>query len=224
MDATPPREPDVALAAIGTLLVVCLLAAAGPWLLRPDAAGPGRQAPLRVVWVVPAPPTILSPLPLPPPASPSPAPAPPIAIAASPPRMPGVQASARPPALLAPREAPTAAVPGPTSPGLPDLAGPDAGDLTRQAHRWATQAAPIGDFAPDPLQRRYPPPQPAERFRMRPPPSPAAVLERIGTLLAGADYERDPCPRIRRNLADLATGRDPALLAEELRRQRALCD
>lgn len=58
---------------------------------------------------------------------------------------------------------------------------------------------------------------------MREPISPASVVAGIGKLLGGPGYTTDPCPRIRDNIANLATGGPSELLDEELRRDRQLC-
>lgn len=65
---------------------------------------------------------------------------------------------------------------------------------------------------------------PVERIRMREPMSPARVVEGIGKLFGGADYETSPCPRIRRNIAALGTGGDGAALQEEVWRHQRFCE
>ncbi|MEZ0469067.1 hypothetical protein [Luteimonas salinilitoris] len=148
-----------------------------------------------------------------------------------PPRPPDASAPAKP----APRRPPAAAAapsrramtvvelppaPGPAEGRKPP---PSAHDLLEQGRRWAGTQAGGHDFRRDPLRPAAPAAQAPERFRMRPPPSPAAVVEHIGRLVGGSGYTTDPCPQVRRNLAGLAPGGDSALLQEELRRLRQLC-
>jgi hypothetical protein len=72
--------------------------------------------------------------------------------------------------------------------------------------------------APEPGQRELDPPT-----RMREPMTVAKVARGIDTLFASPDYSTDPCPRIHANLANLNTGGDRALVDEEVRRLRRLC-
>ena len=121
----------------------------------------------------------------------------------------------------------------------PDVATPqeaspvaetDAGtDMTavfiEQGKQWAAAQAPIEFSAQRKLgERNNPLPATASgRFRMRPPPSPHAVLQKIGAMFGGADYAAGPCPQIEQNIAALAARGESLLLAEELRRERANC-
>ncbi len=109
-------------------------------------------------------------------------------------------------------------------------AAEDTGSLSaaflEQGRRWAEDAAPIGDFRRDPLAAREDlvgVPK-ADRFRMRAQVTPERVLQNVGVLFGGAGYTTDPCPRVRRNLANLATGTDRALVDEEVRRHRRFCE
>lgn len=102
------------------------------------------------------------------------------------------------------------------SPGLTTAA------LLEQGLQWARAQEETPDFIPDPL-RDPPAPQAAGRFAMRDPVSPEAVLRAIGRLVGGPDYETDPCPRIRRNLAALGPAGDSELMREEIRRLQSLC-
>jgi hypothetical protein len=81
-------------------------------------------------------------------------------------------------------------------------------------------------FAPDPLAHRRPKlPGPGDdRFRMRAPPSIRGALLRIGAMAGGPGYTTDPCPRVAGNIDELSQLGDSALLQEELRRKRDLCD
>lgn len=94
-----------------------------------------------------------------------------------------------------------------------------------QGRRWAAEQAPAIDFQRDPFAAREDlvGSTQAEQFRMREPMTVAKVARGIGTLFAGPDYTTDPCPRIRGNLANLNTGGDRALVDEEVRRLRRLC-
>jgi hypothetical protein len=94
-----------------------------------------------------------------------------------------------------------------------------------QGRRWVEDAAPIGNFQSNPLAVRedlIALPR-TDRFRMRDPVTPERVVQAVGVLFGGADYSTDPCPRVRRNLANLATGSDRALVEEEVRRHRQFC-
>ncbi len=94
-----------------------------------------------------------------------------------------------------------------------------------QGRRWAEDAAPTGDFRRDPLAARedlVALPK-ADRFRMRSPVTPERVVQAVGVLFGGTGYTTDPCPRVRRNLANLATGTDRAPVDEEVRRYRRFC-
>lgn len=97
--------------------------------------------------------------------------------------------------------------------------------VLEQARRWAEAQAPIGDFSRDPLAgRQYLVAGiKADRFRMREAITAAQVVRGIGTLFGGPAYTTDPCPRVRENLANLGTGSEHALVDEEVRRLRRLC-
>ena len=95
-----------------------------------------------------------------------------------------------------------------------------AGALLEQAGEWARPQAPAADFAHDPLRRRSPPTADG-RFAMRDPVSVEDVVIAVGKLFGGGPS--DPCPRIRRNIANLGTGGDAELTAEELRRLQQYC-
>jgi hypothetical protein len=90
-----------------------------------------------------------------------------------------------------------------------------------QGRAWARQQHPPEDFARNPLTHRTVPRAEPRRdtFAMREPISPASV----GKLLNGPDYTTDPCPRIRDNINNLATGGPSEQHDEELRRDRQLC-
>lgn len=60
-------------------------------------------------------------------------------------------------------------------------------------------------------------------FRMRDPMSPARVIEAIGSVVGGPNYERSPCPRIHRNIAALSTAGRSEALDEEIRRLNQDC-
>lgn len=81
-------------------------------------------------------------------------------------------------------------------------------------------------FVPDPLaHKRANLPGPGDaRFRMRNPPSIRGTLLKIGAMAGGPGYTTDPCPRVASNIGELSQLGDSALLQEELRRKRALCD
>lgn len=95
-----------------------------------------------------------------------------------------------------------------------------------QGRRLAVPAPDSDAFRPDPLAHRAArlPGVQADTFRMRTPMSPERVLRSIGMLLAGPGYTTDPCPRVASNIERLSQDGDSALLQEELRRKRQLCD
>jgi len=107
-------------------------------------------------------------------------------------------------------------------PAVPDALLPTAADLLQQAGDWARTQAPAADFSHDPLRQR-PGPRGDGRFAMRRQVSPEDVVKGIGQLLGGPGYSEDPCPQIRRNIANAASGADPALAAEEVRRLQRFC-
>lgn len=109
---------------------------------------------------------------------------------------------------------PVAAVPPPDPPRS------TASALLQQAGDWARQQAPASDFATDPLRHRDAPRRDG-RFAMRDPVSAEDVVLAVGKLFGGGPS--DPCPRIRRNIANLGDGGDRELLAEELRRLQRSC-
>jgi hypothetical protein len=64
----------------------------------------------------------------------------------------------------------------------------------------------------------------AGRFRMRDPMSPARVVAWLGShTLAPRGYERDPCPRNRRNIGGLLAAGDSSRLQLELEFERRHC-
>ncbi len=95
-----------------------------------------------------------------------------------------------------------------------------------QARRLPAPGDDADAFGPDPLAHRPAqlPGVQADTFRMRKPMSTERVLRFIGGLVAGPGYSTDPCPRIAGNIQVLSQEGDSALLQEELRRKRALCD
>ncbi|MBB3345327.1 hypothetical protein [Luteimonas sp. RC10] len=197
----PRRDRTGAIAAALTL--ACHLAAlawlrsgpAGPHAPRPD------DRPLQVVWIAPEPATA-------PGVAPSPAPR----VAQAPSLRSGPSTAPTPrPGLTAVEIAPAA---------TPDVE-PSAAPLHAQARAWArAQAAPV-DFVPDPLRHRAPP-RPDGTFAMRAPISAQDVVEGIGALVFGGG-PTDPCPQIRRNLANADLGAGRALAEEELHRLQRDC-
>ena len=176
----------------------------GWWLLSP---APQRVAQLpepalQVVWIEPAAPA--PPLSVPPPDQVSRLPAP----------RPEVRPRAPDPLPLV-RDAET------TVPQEADL--PPAPELLEQGLQWARGQHEAPDFVPDPLRSARAGAVAPGRFAMRDPLTPEAVLQRIGTLIGGSDYEASPCPRIRRNLAALGPAGDSELMREEIRRLQSLC-
>lgn len=99
---------------------------------------------------------------------------------------------------------------------------PDTASLLEQAGAWAREQSPAADFSRDPLRHR-PAPSADGRFAMRRSITPADIAHGIGQLFGGAGYTQDPCPQIRRNIADLGTGGDAELRAEEVRRLQQFC-
>ncbi|MCD9007726.1 hypothetical protein LDO31_16090 [Luteimonas sp. XNQY3] len=99
---------------------------------------------------------------------------------------------------------------------------PTAAALLEQAGDWARQQVPAVEFSHDPLRRRAQPIADG-RFAMRRSITPADVARGIGQLFGGAGYTQDPCPQIRRNIANLGTGGDAELRAEEIRRLQQFC-
>lgn len=191
---------------VAAIAVVGVHLALGWWLFAQAPPAP-RRAPetgLRIHWIEPAPPT----------AVPEPEPR-----AEREPESPA-------PAATAPAAPPARAmtvVELPPPPRAEAAAAPAAHALLEQGRDWAGAQAGTHDFRRDPLRPAGPPARAPERFRMTPPPSPAQVLESIGQMVNGPGYEADPCPRVRRNLAGLAPGGDSALVQEEIRRLRRLC-
>lgn len=136
-------------------------------------------------------------------------------------------AAARPPANSrerSPRGALQAVVVAPSSADSapPVASAPGAAELLEQAGAWARSQTPAVDFAHDSLRHRVSP-TPDGRFAMRRGVSPEDVVRGIGQLLGGAGYTTDPCPQIRRNIANAGNGDDPALAAEEVRRLQRFC-
>ncbi|UNK42008.1 hypothetical protein MNO14_13790 [Luteimonas sp. S4-F44] len=197
----PRRERTGGIAAALTL--ACHLAVLAWWLAGLLEPYPPRadDRPLQVIWVDPAPP-------------PLPAIAPPPAFRAE--QAPSVRsapatAPAQRPSLSAVEIAPVAATDD----------TPAAAPLHAQARAWArAQTAPV-DFVPDPLRHRAPP-RPDGTFAMREPISAQDVVEGIGALVFGGG-PTDPCPQIRRNLANADLGAGRALAEEELHRLQRDC-
>lgn len=195
------RSRTVGIALAATLLVHIGIAW---WLLGLRQTVPVRDAPaLAITWIDRPAPVI------PPPSQPPyPLPAP----------VPATSDSAR----ALPARAPRAALqtvdlePAPVAVEAP----PSATALLEQAGAWARRQAPAADFSHDPLQRR-PPPAADGRFAMRNPVSVEDVVVAVGKLFGGGPS--DPCPRIRRNLANLGTGGDAELTSEEVRRLQQYC-
>lgn len=173
------------------------------WLmgLRQTTTPPAPTA-LAVTWIERPAPVIP-----PPSATPAPAPIPPDTVIAPPTR--------------APRHAMQAVDVAPVS---SDVATPlpTADALLEQAGAWARQQAPAADFSHDPLQHRDPPAADG-RFAMRRSLSPEDIARGIGQLFGGAGYTQNPCPQIRRNIANLGTGGDAELRHEEIRRLQQYC-
>lgn len=94
-----------------------------------------------------------------------------------------------------------------------------------QGRRWAAEQVPAIDFKRGPLTDREDlvAINKADQFHMREPMSVARVASGIGKLFGGPDYTTNPCPQIRANLANLNTGGDRALVDEEVRRLKRLC-
>lgn len=81
-------------------------------------------------------------------------------------------------------------------------------------------------FVADPLAHRAAklPGAGDDGFRMSNPPSIRGTLLKIGAVFGGPGYTTDPCQRVASNIGELSQLGDSALLQEELRRKRALCD
>lgn len=195
------RKGAVSIALAATVLVHIGIAC---WLLALRQTVPDRETDaLTVTWIE-------RPVPVLPPPNP-----PPAAVRAT-------SGTATPPPARAPRSSALQAVEV-ESPSIDDTAPlPTATALLEQAGDWARQQAPAADFAHDPLRRR-PPPTSDGRFAMRRSLSPEDIAKGIGQLFGGAGYTQDPCPQIRRNIANLGTGGDAELTSEELRRLQQYC-
>jgi hypothetical protein len=109
------------------------------------------------------------------------------------------------------------------------VAEPDTADrpgLLEQARALVRQQGAPGTpamaaFADRPAQL---PQADAGRFRMRDPMSPARVVAWLGSHpLAPRGYERDPCPRNRRNIGGLLAAGDSTRLQLELEFERRHC-
>ncbi len=128
------------------------------------------------------------------------------------------------------REAgPRATGPGPAPQhDAPATDTPMSAVFIEQGHRLARGLAEGDAATADPFADRPAalPGHAGGTFRMREPPSLQGALRKIGQLVGGPGYSTDPCSRIRDNIAGLANGEgaERELLAEELRRKRALCD
>ncbi|MET0327169.1 MAG: hypothetical protein ABW163_00210 [Luteimonas sp.] len=190
--------------AVGVALAATVLVHVGVawWLLGLRQPAPDRVADaLTVIWIE-------RPLPIVPPPAPQPAPAPTTSGFTTP-----LPARARRNDALQAVDV--------TRPSIDDAAPlPTVAALLEQAGDWARQQAPAADFSRDPLQHR---PMPAAdgRFAMREPVSVEDVVIAVGKLFGGGPS--DPCPRIRRNIANLGTGGDAELISEEIRRLQQAC-
>ncbi|MCD9127422.1 hypothetical protein [Luteimonas fraxinea] len=193
------RSGTVSIALAATVLVHVGIAW---WLLTLRQTSPARESDaLTVTWIE-------RPVPvLPPPLSP------PVSVPAT--TDPATPSSAR-----APRSSALQAVELATQSIDDEVSLPTASALLEQAGEWARQQAPAADFSRDPLQHR-PPPAADGRFAMRDPVSVEDVVIAVGKLFGGGPS--DPCPRIRRNIANLGTGGDAELTAEEIRRLQQYC-
>jgi hypothetical protein len=198
---------DAGVRALAWGLVVVVHVALLWWLARP------------VEWPVPSEPVVLQlhwierPVPMRPALTPDPP------AAARQPRLTGVVP------LPDASRGETAMTPEPLEPVSGSKDRPMSAVFLEQGRRWAADAAPVGEFRRNPLAARedlvgLPK---ADRFRMRVQVTPERVLQKVGVLFGGAGYTTDPCPRVRRNLANLATGGERELVEEEVRRLRQLC-
>lgn len=188
------RKGTVSIALAATVLVHVGIAW---WLLALRQTAPVHEpAALTVIWIE---------RPAPPPPSPTP---------------PPVPVPATPPPARAPRSHALQAVEVESASIDDNVSLPTAATLLDQAGDWARQQAPVADFARDPLRHRAPPAADG-RFAMRDPVSVEDVVVAVGTLFGGGPS--DPCPRIRRNLANLGTDGDAELTAEEVRRLQQYC-
>jgi hypothetical protein len=180
------------------------------WLTRPHVTPPpGIESDgLDVVWIEPAQPVA----PMPPPAD--------VPTQSAPSAMAAVhdETSRR-------TEAPSSSAPTAEAVVDPDPAPALSAVFIEQGSEWVQQQHRPDDFARNPLTHRtVPRAEPRrDRFVMREAITPASVVASIGKLLGGPDYMTDPCPRIRDNITNLATGGPSELLDEELRRDRQLC-
>lgn len=181
------------------------------WLTRPQVVPPpGVEADgLDVVWIEPARPV---------------APMPPAADVPSQPAA-SAMAGVHDDTVDRRTEASSASTPIAEAAVDPDSAPSLSAVFIDQGREWAQRQHPPDEFARNPLTHRtVPRAEPRrDRFAMREPVTPASVVASIGKLLGGPDYTTDPCPRIRDNIANLATGGPSELLDEELRRDRQLC-
>lgn len=194
------RTSNARIALAATVLVH---AGIGWWLfgLREAPLSASATVALQVAWIdrPPPPPPLLPSAPLPPSAA-----------------EPASRPRTAPPTTARPLQA----VAIPPLEDTTGPAGPDAASLLDQASDWARSQAPAIDFAADPLRQRAPPRRDG-RFAMREPVSTEDVLIAIGQLFGGGPS--DPCPQIRRNLANLGTGGDAELRSEEVRRLQQSC-
>ena len=196
------------IAAASTALLLPALAIA--WLLfgqpRPQL-DPRSEAPLQVVWIArtpPAPATVAAALPRRPATGPVPAPQ---SRRPDSPPAPPVPAARPADADAVADGSPAARASGLTAVFIAQALADDSGRSI--------------DFEAAPLEHRRRPAPADGRFRVRAPPSPAQRVAAVGAMLNGG-YEADPCPRIQRNLAVLATA-PGGLRDEEVRRHQRLC-
>lgn len=177
---------------------VLTLASRGPTA----AASAGRDDALQVIWIEPA----AQPPPLPPDTMQRPTASSTVPRRTL--RAPAVSDTPIPQPGASPRDVPLSAV------------------FIDQGRRLAVPAPDPDAFRPDPLAHRAAklPGVQADTFHMRTPLSTQRVLRAIGGLVAGPGYTTDPCPRVASNIERLSQDGDSALLQEELRRKRQLCD
>lgn len=178
---------------------------AGWWLLHavPSARRAARDDVLRIVYV---------PLSLP---SPPPPPSPPIRVVQS--SQPVREAAARPRQV---RGTSLVAVD-------PLIALPPSRSLLEQARDMGQQRdEAASNFRNDPFADRPArlPTADANRFRMRDPITPARVLAWVGQhVTSPAGYEKDPCPRNKRNIEGMLAQGDSSRLQMELEFERRHC-
>lgn len=82
-----------------------------------------------------------------------------------------------------------------------------------------------GSFRRDPLANRTVqlPGREAYTFRMRPPPSLASRVAKIGKLFGGKDYETNPCRSVRDSINELSQAGDSRVLQNALDYEKRFC-